>query len=180
MKMRTINHVTAALTVLVNILVLIAVLTGAHTLFGTIAVSISLVVSMGAYLRVAIGMAALKVEERQEKLVCFAIAQQNNPEVVRKFAEWMRNDDRDFHGAKIVDLLGATDENGDRQGYWITLVGPESTYLEIKKELTNCDGLDYWPFDHDKLADLVLNSYLGTGGETDDFDEDEPIEELKG
>lgn len=180
MKMRTINHVTAAITVLANILVLIAVLTGMHTLFGTIAASISLAVSMGMYLRVAVGTAAMKVEERREKLVCFTIAQKNDPEVVCKFAEWIRNDDRDFRGAKIVDLLRARDENGDCLGYWLTLVGPESTYLELKKELTNCDVLDYWPFDNDRLADDLLNSYLGSSEEADDFDEDEPIEELKG
>lgn len=180
MKMRTINHVTAAITVLANLLVLIAVLTGMHTLFGIIAASISLAVSIGMYLRVAVGTAALKVEERKEKLICFAIAQKNDPEVVRKFAEWIRNDDRDFRGAIIVDLFRASDENGDCLGYWLTLVGPESTYLELKKELTNCDVLDYWPFDCDKLADDILESYLGPCEEADVFDEDEPIEELKG
>jgi len=179
MKMRTINQVTAAITVLANLLVLIAVLTGMHTLFGIIAASISLAVSMGMYLRVAVGTAALKVEERQEKLVCFAIAQRNDPEVVQEYAKWVRNDDRDFRGAIIVELLRAKDENGNCVGYWLTLVGTESVYREIKKELTNSTVLDYWPIDRDGYARDILKLYLGDE-EIDDFDEDEPIEELKG
>lgn len=179
MKMRTINHVTAAITVLANLLVLIAVLTGMHTLFGIIAASISLAVSMGMYLRVAVGTAALKVEERREKLVCFAIAQRNEPEVVQEFAKWVRDDDRDFRGAIIVELLRAKDENGDCVGYWLTLIGTESVYRGIKKELTNSTVLDYWPIDRDEYANDILKLYLGDE-EIDDFDEDEPIEELKG
>ena len=180
MKMRTINHVTAAITVLANLLVLIAVLTGMHTLFGVIAASISLAVSMGMYLRVAVGTAAMKVEERQEKLVCFAIAQRNEPEVVLEFARWVKNDDRDFRGVIIVDLLRAKDENGDYIGYWLTLIGSESVYRKIKKELTNSTVLDYWPLDHDKYASDILDLYLGSSEEADDLDTDEPIEELKG
>ena len=175
MKMRTINHLTADIAVILSILVLIAVLTGAHTLFGTIAASIGLAVSLGMYLRVVVGTAALQVADKQEKLIRFAVAQKNDPTVVRQFADWVARGDMEFEGAQIADLCTALDEEGNRKGFWLLMVGSQSTYESIKRKLKNTTVLDYWPIDPKTWCENLMDTLAND----DDFAED-AIPELKG
>lgn len=177
MKMRTFNHLTAIVCVIVNILAMIAVLTGQHTLFGVIAVSISLAVSLGMYLRAVIGTAALQVADKQEKLMRFAVAQQKDPEVVRQFAEWVKTQDMDFEGAQITDLCKAIDENGKCEGFWLLMIGSQSQYETIKKKLSGSSTvLDYWPIDPSKWCQNLLDALE----QDEDFIEENAIPELKG
>ena len=163
MKMRNMNHLIAAISVIASILTLIAVLTGMHTLFGTISASVTLAVSLGMYLRVVVGTAALQVAEKQEKLVRFAIAQQKDPAVVRQYAEWVKQGDMEFKGAQIADLIKAVDENGEWAGLWLLLIGSQSSYEQIRKEM---DGyatiVDHWPIDPEKWSHEILTWLEGS------------------
>lgn len=177
MKMRKLNELTAIAVVLVNILVFIAILTGPHTVFGIIAASISLATALGMYLRAMVGMAALRVSEKQEKLVRFAVAQQKDPNVVRQFAEWVKTGDMEFDGAMITDLAKAMDESGNCEGFWLLMIGSQSAYENIQKKLSpTTTVLDYWPIDPEKWCHNILE----TLEQDEDFDEDDAIPELKG
>ena len=175
MKMRKLNELTAIAVVLVNILVFIAILTGPHTVFGIVAASISLATALGAYLRAVVGTAALRVSEKQEKLVRFAVAQQKDPSVVRQFAEWVKTGDLEFDGAMITDLAKAIDENGNCEGFWLLMIGSQSAYESIRKKL-HATVLDYWPIDPEKWCHNILEALE----QDEDFDEDDAIPELKG
>ena len=175
MKMRKLNELTAIAVVLVNILVFIAILTGPHTVFGIVAASISLATALGAYLRAVVGTAALRVSEKQEKLVRFAIAQQKDPNVVRQFAEWVKTGDLELEGAMITDLAKAMDENGNCEGFWLLMIGSQSAYESIRKKLP-ATVLDYWPIDPEKWCHNILEALE----QDEDFDEDDAIPELKG
>ena len=184
MKVRTINHIMACVTVLTNVLALIAVLSGQHTLFGTIAVSISMAVSAGMYMRVALSTAALMVSEdtdaKQEKLVEIAIAQKDDIHVLQNVAKWVRTGDREWMGARITDLVVASDKDGKRCGFWLLLIGTQSVYENILKAVNNAAAvLDYWPIDADKWADGMLETYMKPEW-LEEEDDDAPIEELKG
>ena len=178
MKMRYANHLLAIFCVLLNILALIAVLTGMHTVFGIAAVSISLAVSIGMYLRVLVGTAAMQVAEKQDELVDIAIAQKKDLFVVNEFANWMKNKDFYFHGARMVDLLRGRDEIGEHIGYWLLMVGTRKTYEEISKEAT---VLDYWPVNYESWAEELRGTYLPDFQEEEIVEpEDDAIPELKG
>ena len=178
MKMRAVNHLTAAVIALVNILTFIAVLTGQHTLFGIVAASISLAVGLGMYLRVVIGTAALQMAEKnEEKLIYMAIAQKKDNAVVREYAEWVRKGDMDFMGAKIVDLIKAKNDQEEFTGYLLLAVATESVYAQIKNKLGDATVLDYWPIERDEWAKAILSDMLEEEPEPVD---DGPIEELKG
>lgn len=178
MKMRTVNQITGAACVLANAVGLIAVLTGMHTTFGVVAVSISLAVSLGMYLRVVVGTAALKVAEQQEKLIYIAVAQKNDPAVVNEYAEWVLKGDMEFMGARICNLVEAVDENGNRAGYWILMVGTPKICDNIRHNLKTGTVLDYWPIDWENAAKQIVTDYLGDQ-ETIEPDDD-AIPELKG
>lgn len=162
MKMRTINHLTAVACVIANILALIAVLTGNHALFGTVAASISTAVSLGMYLRVTIGTAAMKVVESENEIVDIAIWQRNEPSVVKKFADWIRNDDRTFQGARFVDIVRAYNPEGKASGYWLLMVGTRASYRRILKDLDMPEWAvtDYWPLDFKKWGDKLEDTWL--------------------
>lgn len=157
MKMRNMNHLIAVISVIASILTLIAVLTGMHTLFGIISASVTLAVSLGMYLRVVVGTAALQMAEKQEKLVRFAIAQHKDPAVVQQFAEWVKQGDMEFKGAQVANLIKAADENGEWAGFWLLLIGSQSSYEQIRKEL---DGyatiVDHWPIDPEEWSHVIL------------------------
>lgn len=177
MKMRKINNLAAIIIALINIVAFIALLTGPHTIFGIIAVSVSMAVSFGMYLRVLVGTAALRVSEKQEKLVRFAVAQQKDPNVVRQFAEWVKTGDLEFEGAMITDLTKAMDENGNCEGFWLLMIGSQSTYESIRKKLSpSSTVLNYWPIDPEKWCHNILEALE----QDEDFDEDDAIPELKG
>lgn len=174
MKMRVVNHIVAAACVVANILAMIAVLTGMHTLFGTIAVSLSLAVSLGLYLRVFVGTVALKVAEEQEELTLIAVAQKDEPDVVYGVGNWIRNQDTNFMGAKICNLVRATDRDGNKLGYFLLLVGTKSTYRKIEREIgKTCTVLDYWPIDWEEWAESTIEAYI-------DDPDDDAIPELRG
>ena len=175
MKMRTLNHLTAGVIVIVNVLAMIAILTGAHTLFGTVAVSVSLVVSIGCYLRVVIGMAAMQISDNEE-MIDISIYQSSDPSVPMKFAEWIRKGDRNLMGGRFTDICVGRDEDGEIDGYWLLMVGPKSAYQKIKKKFDRCTVLDYWPLDMDKWAGRVEQELCPPMEE--DFDD--AIPELKG
>lgn len=175
MKMRTLNHLTAGVIVIVNVLAMIAVLTGAHTLFGTVAVSVSLVVSIGCYLRVVIGMAAMQISDNEE-MMDFSILQSGDPSVPMEFAEWIRKGDRNFMGGRFADIAVDRDKDGEIKGYWLLMVGPKSAYRKIKKKFDQCTVLDYWPVDMDDWAGRVEKILYSSMEE--DFDD--AIPELKG
>lgn len=177
MKMRVLNHLLAAVCVVVNIFAMVAVLTGNHTVFGVIAVSLSMVVSLGVYLRMLIGTAALQMADKEAKLVRFAIAQQKDPSVVRQFAEWVKSGDLDFNGAQITDLCKAIDENGKCEGFWLLMIGTQNTYESIRRKLSQTATiLDYWPIDPEKWCQNLLD----TLEQDEDFDEADAVPELKG
>lgn len=178
MKMRTINLITAGVTVIASILALIAVQTGMHTVFGTVAACIALAVSLGMYLRVFIGTAALKSADHEEELVRIAIGQKKDENVVRQFAEWIRTGSADFDGALICDLWKAVDDNDDHRGYWILLIGTQSSYKRILNEVGDkAMVLDSWPIDNDEWADSILKNMLP---EPPEIEDDDIIPELKG
>lgn len=160
MKMRIFNNLLAGVIVIVSVLALIAVLTGQHTLFGTIAASVSTVVAIGMYLRTLIGTAALSVADKQQELMFIAIAQKRNQDVVNEFAKWMETNDTDFMGAKICNLVDAVDESGKRAGFFLLLVGTRDIYNKIRKEgKDKYTVLDYWPVDWKKYAQSILDDY---------------------
>jgi hypothetical protein len=128
------------------------------------------------YLRVVVGTTAMQVADKQSKLMQFAIAQKKNPEVVIQFAEWVKAGDMGYKGAQIVDLCKATDSDGNCEGFWLLAVGTQLQYEVIKKELSNSTVLDYWPIDHDKWYESLLDTLAND----DDFAEDDTIPELKG
>lgn len=168
MKMRAMNHLFVVITVLANILAAIAVQTGCHTVFGTVAVAISLVVSLGMYVRVVIGTAALRLEEKTE-LIEFAVVQKRDPKVIEMFSKWICNNDRDFLGARIVNIADAVDDNGDMKGYMLLMIGTRSTYDKICRKIGDtCTIINYWPLDMKQWGESILTEYLA----------DEPIEEL--
>lgn len=170
MKMRTYNHMIAIITVIANIMALIAVITGCHTTFGIVAASISLAVGLGMYLRGIIGTAALKMIEKSE-LIDIAILQKRDQDVVDGIAKWIRNNDRKFHGSRIVNIADAVDEDGTPMGYWLLLVGTEQSYKKIKAECNHATVLNYWPLNLDKWADDILKEHT-------DIDDDSPIYDL--
>lgn len=155
MKLRTYNHLLAVAIALTNILAFIAVLTGQHTVFGIVAVSISLAVGLGMYVRVMIATAAMEVSEKKDDLIRIAISQQKRPEVMEKFAEWVENNDMDFCGAQLVDLRKAMD--GDKcLGFWLLAIGSRRAYERIKNEMRNCATvLDFWPLDEKQWAENI-------------------------
>lgn len=179
MKMRKLNHLMAIVTVLACILALIAVLTGEHTTFGVVSASVALAVSLGMYLRVVIGTAALQVADKQEELLYFSIAQKKDLAVVRQFSEWVKQNTQVFKGALMTDLVKAVDEDGNCNGFWVLLVGTRSQYNEIRKELGNSTTvLDFWPIDRDKWARKLLEEL--TKGEDFPEGDEVPTPELKG
>lgn len=182
MKMRYANHLLAIFCVLLNILALIAVLTGMHTVFGIAAVSISLAVSMGMYLRVLVGTAAMQVADKQDELVDIAIAQKKDPNVVDGFANWMKNKDFYFHGARMVDLMRGWDKDGEHVGYWTLMIGTRKVYEDILKELgESATVLDYWPINYESWAEELRATYLPDFQEEEIVEpEDDAIPELKG
>ena len=177
--MRNMNHLVAAISVIASILTLIAVLTGMHTLFGIVSASVTLAVSLGMYLRVVVGTAALQVAEKQEELLYFAVSQKKDRVVVQHFTEWIERGDLEFKGALITDLVRAVDKDGNCKGFWMLMVGTRNQYNEICKELGNsATVLDFWPIDRDKWAQKLREALT----EGEDFPEDDkvPIPELKG
>lgn len=186
MKMRTINHLTAVACVIANILALIAVLSGNHTLFGTVAVSISTAVSLGMYLRVLIGTAAMEVVEKENEIIDIAVWQRDEPSVVKKFADWIRNDERTFQGARFVDIARAYNPEKGIVGYWLLMVGTRASYRRILKYLDMPEWAvtDHWPVDFkawgDRLEDAWLDQEDGPIEELAEPADGDPIAELKG
>ena len=183
MKMRDMNMIVALAILLLSILVLVAVVTGQHTTFGIVAAVISMVVALGMFCRVFIGTLVWRIsdEENKEQLIDIAIFQKNDPEVVTEFARWIREDDRNFMGARVVDIMGALDKEGKRDGYVLKLIGTRKTYLRIKNKFKDTASvIDQWPLDRDEWSQWYLDNYLSDHDETEAPKEEDTTLEMKG